>query len=74
MAIDAGEYFSEAALAGGTVWTWGENNYGQLGNGIYVNSNVPLRVHRLTNVVGIAVSGDFALSTRTGSGLTGQPR
>ena len=29
--IDAGDYFSIALKADGTVWTWGENTYGELG-------------------------------------------
>ena len=28
----------------GTVWTWGSNTYGQLGNGSSVNSMLPVQV------------------------------
>jgi hypothetical protein len=38
----------------GTVWAWGYNNYGQLGNGTYSNSNVPVQVSGLTGVTAIA--------------------
>jgi alpha-tubulin suppressor-like RCC1 family protein len=33
-----------AILANGSVWAWGDNDRGQLGNGTRVSSNVPLRV------------------------------
>ncbi len=34
----------------GTVWTWGQNGSGQLGNGSWTNSNVPTRVAMLRNI------------------------
>lgn len=32
----------------GTVWIWGANRYGQLGNGTNSNSNIPIQVSGLT--------------------------
>jgi len=50
--IAAGGFFSLAILAQGTVsiaddtvWSWGSNRYGQLGNGTEVDSSVPVQVH-----------------------------
>ena len=34
-----------AILSGGSVWAWGNNQRGQLGNGTRTNSDVPVRVH-----------------------------
>ncbi len=34
-----------AILAGGSVWAWGNNQRGQLGNGTLTSSDVPVRVH-----------------------------
>ncbi len=31
--VSGGSYFSEALRNDGTVWTWGNNYYGQLGDG-----------------------------------------
>ena len=43
------------ALKGdGTVWTWGYNKYGQLGNGTNSDSNVPVQALGLTGVTVIA--------------------
>jgi alpha-tubulin suppressor-like RCC1 family protein len=41
----AAENSTSIALRGdGTVWTWGRNDYGQLGNGSVVNSGSPVEV------------------------------
>ncbi len=38
----------------GTVWTWGDNYWGQLGDGTTVNKNSPVQVSGLANVIAIA--------------------
>lgn len=43
-AIAAGMHHSLAACKDGSVWAWGQNRYGQLGNGIRDNSSAPQRV------------------------------
>jgi alpha-tubulin suppressor-like RCC1 family protein len=42
--IACGSYHSLAKSADGTVWTWGQNDYGQLGDGTWDNSAVPMPV------------------------------
>lgn len=47
----------------GSVWAWGRNNHGQLGDGTQVDRRTPTRVPELANVIGIACAGStsFAL-------------
>ena len=42
--IAAGYAYSLALASDGTVYAWGANAYGQLGNGLTTNSNVPVAV------------------------------
>ncbi|MGO8673906.1 MAG: choice-of-anchor tandem repeat GloVer-containing protein [Capsulimonadaceae bacterium] len=61
-AIAAGEYHCLALLSNGTVWAWGLNGNGQLGNGTTTNSDVPVEVTGLTGVIAIATGGDHSLA------------
>ena len=52
---------SIAILANGSVWAWGNNDRGQLGDGTRVSSDVPLRVNVTRGVTFIKVSsGGYA--------------
>jgi hypothetical protein len=42
----------------GTVWAWGPNDYGQLGDGTNNASETPVQVSGLSDVVAIATSGE----------------
>ncbi|MDX3657618.1 hypothetical protein PV646_09915 [Streptomyces sp. ID05-26A] len=53
--VDTSAYNTLALKSDGTVWSWGENGYGQLGTGgTGGRSTVPLRVHALTGVTAVA--------------------
>ena len=47
-AIAAGSIHSLALKNDGTVWSWGDNDEGQLGNGTITFSDVPVQVKDLT--------------------------
>ncbi|MCX7927480.1 MAG: autotransporter-associated beta strand repeat-containing protein [Candidatus Omnitrophica bacterium] len=47
--IAAGGYHSIALAEDGTVFAWGYNEFGQLGNGSTENSATPVQVHGLNN-------------------------
>jgi alpha-tubulin suppressor-like RCC1 family protein len=67
-AIATGRYHYAMALkSDGTVWTWGLNTYGQLGNGTYTASNFPVQVSGLSNVIGIDGAAYHALAIRNDS-------
>jgi alpha-tubulin suppressor-like RCC1 family protein len=63
-AVAAGSYFSLALTRDGRVWGWGENTWGQLGNGTTGYSSTPTPVHGLRNVVAIAAGDSHALALR----------
>lgn len=48
----------------GTVWAWGNNDLGQLGNGTFDNSEIPVKVNDLTEVVSISANYDFNLALK----------
>ncbi len=62
VAISAGEDHSLALLSNGTVWAWGNDEHGQLGNGATRNSDVPVQVTGLTGVKAIATGGQFSMA------------
>jgi alpha-tubulin suppressor-like RCC1 family protein len=57
VAIAAGHAHSVALKNDGTVFTWGFNNLGQLGDQSNLNKNVPVAVPGMANVIAIA-AGD----------------
>ena len=46
----------------GTVWSWGHNVAGQLGNGGLAASSIPVRVGSLTGIVDISAGTDHGLA------------
>ncbi len=53
-AVTGGNYFSEALKNDGTVWSWGLNSYGQLGDGTTTQRTSPVQVTGLTGVTSIS--------------------
>jgi alpha-tubulin suppressor-like RCC1 family protein len=51
-----------AILADGSVWAWGSNGTGQLGDGTTASSEVPVRVHVPTGVTFVKVNSGGAAS------------
>lgn len=52
-AIAARGYFAVAQKADGTIWAWGNNEFGQLGDGTTVNKTNPTRISGLDNIFSI---------------------
>lgn len=44
VSIALGDFFNVGIKGDGSMWTWGRNNYGQLGNGTLDYSNVPIQI------------------------------
>jgi alpha-tubulin suppressor-like RCC1 family protein len=65
MAIAAGGAHSLAVKSDGTVWAWGSNQYGQLGNGSNEDSSAPVQVPGLVNVIRVAGGDHYSLALKS---------
>lgn len=63
-AVAAGVGHSLALRNDGTVWSWGLNNEGQLGNGTSTNSNVPQQIITLNHIISIATGWHHSLALK----------
>jgi uncharacterized repeat protein (TIGR01451 family) len=66
-AVAAGDLHSLALRNDGTVWAWGQNANGQLGNGMLESTShsTPLQVPGLTNVVAIAANNQSSFAVKS---------
>jgi alpha-tubulin suppressor-like RCC1 family protein len=62
IAIAAGTNHSLALRADGSVWAWGDNERGQLGDGTTTDRSLPVRAKGLEPVVAIAAGLNFSLA------------
>jgi RHS repeat-associated protein len=62
--ITAGLYHSLALKSDGTVWGWGYNANGELGNGNAINQKVPVQVANLTAVRSICAGRLYSLALK----------
>lgn len=71
IAVSAGgdqlEAHSLALKSDGTVWAWGSNLYGQLGNASTTNTNTPVQTLLLNNVIAIAAGGWHSVALKNDS-------
>ena len=65
MLFRSGQNHALARKSDGTVWTWGANGNGQLGNNSTTNSALPVQVSGLSGVVAVTAgeSSSFALKS-----------
>ena len=74
-AIAAGNNYSLALKADGTVWAWGYNGYGQLGDNTVTQRNIPVQVKDaagtgfLSGITAIAAGYGHSLALKTGGTL-----
>ena len=48
----------------GTVWAWGDNSYGQLGDGTTTNRTVPVQV-TLNNIIAVSVNYNYSIALKS---------
>ncbi|WP_129721376.1 RCC1 domain-containing protein [Xylanivirga thermophila] len=63
--IDTGEYHSMALKSDGTVWSWGRNSSGQLGDGGTTNRSTPVQVKGLADIVQISAGGSHSMALKS---------
>ena len=78
-AVSAGGAHSLALKSDGTVWAWGSNTSGQLGDGSTTDRLAPVQVGGLSGVTAIAAGTDFSMALKNdgtvwtwGNGTSGQ--
>ncbi|WP_256760784.1 cadherin-like beta sandwich domain-containing protein [Cohnella sp. WQ 127256] len=64
-AIAAGELHSVALKSDGTVWAWGYNYYGQLGNGTTSDRSTPVQVTGLSGINAIAAGNEYNVAVKS---------
>src|SRR5205823_3209453 len=63
--IAAGDNHNLALRADGTVWAWGNNSFGQLGDGTITPSRLaPVQTQGITNAIAISAGQNYSLAVR----------
>jgi len=63
-AVAAGYHHSLAVGTDGTVWAWGFNHRGQLGDGTTTDRSSPVQVPGLTGIIAVSAGKSHSLALR----------
>ena len=63
--VDGGDVFCIALRSDGTVWAWGRNTYGQLGDSTNTDKSIPVQMLGLGNVVAISAGLRHSLALKS---------
>ncbi len=69
--IAAGEYHTLAIKSDGTLWAWGRNDKGQLGDGSLIDKNTPIQIGIDSNWMSIDANGDNSTALKIDGSLWG---
>lgn len=62
-------YSAFAIKTDGTLWSWGSNQYGQLGDGTTISKSSPIQIGTLTGWANVSNGGSGAVAVRTNGTL-----
>jgi alpha-tubulin suppressor-like RCC1 family protein len=65
IAVSGGYYHGIAVRDDGTIWTWGDNSYGQLGTGAGDEESTPTQVDNLTQATAVDGGGSHSVALRS---------
>jgi alpha-tubulin suppressor-like RCC1 family protein len=65
VALGGRGYHSLALESDGTVWAWGFNTHGQLGDGSTTHRNLPVQVGNLSSVAAVTGGYSFSMALKT---------
>jgi hypothetical protein len=65
--VSAGGYHTCAVKTDGSLWCWGRNDYGQLGDGTYADRNTPVQI--MTGVSSVALGYSHTCAVKTDGSL-----
>ena len=63
--IASGNNYSIGIKSNGTIWSWGYNNYGQLGNGSYTSYSYPIQIGNDTDWALLSCGSDHTSAIKT---------
>ena len=62
--VAAGYYHTMALKQDGTLWAWGRNSSGQLGNGSMTDQSSPMKINSDTNWTTVAAGGYHTIALK----------
>jgi len=71
VSVALGQGHTVALRGDGTLWTWGSNGNGQLGDGTYANRSLPTQVGTATNWVSVSAGYAYTVAIRADGTLWG---
>ncbi len=69
LVIVSGIFHNMALKSDGTLWAWGLNDYGQLGDGTYLMKNSPIQVSNDHDWIGVAVGSQSSYAIKSNGTL-----
>ncbi len=63
--MEGGEWHTVSLKSDGTVWAWGANGSGQLGDGTTIDKLTPVQVSGLSSVIAVAAGSFHTLALKS---------